>query len=196
MDRLAREVSVYGRRWRTPLVDLAARLLAGAKVRWDASAMLIRHVMTANPIRIAPGASLHEAAETFAESEASVLMVADGNGRLVGVLSEGDLIRAMLPDLEAIRGAGSSLLDALRVFVEHGAQLAASSITPYLIMQPITVAPSDHVAQVATILMQRMIRRLPVVDDGILVGTVSRSDVCRAVLRAKTTLQTSTAGEG
>jgi len=157
--------------------------------------MQIRHVMSSHPVRIAPGASLHQAAEVFAESDASVLMVADGDGRLVGVLSEGDLIRAMLPDLEAIRGAGGSLLDALRVFVEHGAQLAERPITPYLITQPITVAPGDHVAMVATILMQRMIHRLPVVDDGILVGTVSRSDVCRAVLRAKTTIQTSAAGE-
>ena len=157
--------------------------------------MLVRQVMTANPIRIAPGASLHEAAEVFAESDASALMVADGDGRLVGVLSEGDLIRAMLPDLAAIRGAGGSLLDALRVFVEHGAQLAERPITPYVITQPITVAPGDHVAMVATILMQRMIHRLPVVDDGILVGTVSRSDVCRAVLRARTTIQASAAGE-
>jgi CBS domain-containing protein len=157
--------------------------------------MLVRQVMTANPIRIAPGASLHEAAEVFAESDASALMVAGGDGRLVGVLSEGDLIRAMLPDPEAIRGAGGSLLDALRVFIEHGAQLAERPITPYVITQPITVAPGDHVAQVATILMQRMIHRLPVVDDGILVGTVSRSDVCRAVLRARSTVQTSAAGE-
>lgn len=178
-----------------PLVVLAARHLAGAKVRCDPSAMLVRQVMTANPIRIAPGASLHEAAEVFAESDASALMVAGGDGRLVGVLSEGDLIRAMLPDLEAIRGAGGSLLDALRVFIEHGAQLAERPITPYVITQPITVAPGDHVAQVATILMQRMIHRLPVVDDGILVGTVSRSDVCRAVLRARSTVQTSAAGE-
>jgi CBS domain-containing protein len=145
--------------------------------------MLIREVMSAEPIRVAADASLRDAAVTLTASEASDLMVTDRDGRLVGVLSEGDLLRAMLPDLEAIVGAGGTIGDALRVFVERGAQLAGQPITPHVITQPICVSPGDHVAQVAAILTQRMIRRLPVVDAGILVGTVSRSDLCRALLR-------------
>ena len=138
------------------------------------------------PVRVGPDSSLRDAAEILAASEASDLMVAADDGTLVGVLSEGDLIRAVLPDVDEILGAGGSLKDALRVFVEKGATLAARPITPYLITEPIVLRPDDHIAQAATILIDRMIRRLPVVEDGRLVGTISRSDVCRAVLRSST----------
>lgn len=133
--------------------------------------------------RIAPEASLRDAARIFADSAASDLMVAGDDDRLIGVLSEGDVIRAVLPDIDEILGAGGSVRDALRVFVQKGEELAHRPITPYVITEPITVTPGNHLAEAATILIQKMIRRLPVVDGDVLVGTVSRSDVCRAVLR-------------
>jgi CBS domain-containing protein len=144
----------------------------------------IRDAMTSPAVRIGPDASLRDAALLFAASEASDVMVAGDDGRLVGVLSEGDLIRAMLPDIDEILGAGGSVQDALRVFIEKGGALASQPITPYLITDPITVAPDNHLAEAATILIQKMIRRLPVVQGAALVGTISRSDVCRAVLRS------------
>ena len=140
--------------------------------------------MTVSPVQIGPDSSLRDAAEILAASEASDLMVATHDGMLVGVLSEGDLIRAVLPDVDEILGAGGSLHDALRAFVEKGASLAGRQITPYLITEPIVLRPEDHIAEAATILIDRMIRRLPVVESGRLVGTISRSDVCRAVLRS------------
>ena len=51
-----------------------------------------------------------------------------------------------------------------------------------MIRDAITVKPADEVAQAATIMVDRQIRRLPVVEDGRLHGTVSRADVCRAVV--------------
>ena len=56
------------------------------------------------------------------------------------------------------------------------------SITPLIIREPIVLDPENHVAQAATILVQKNIRLLPVVKEGALVGTVSRADVCRAVV--------------
>ena len=44
--------------------------------------------------------------------------------------------------------------------------------------------PDDHVAKAATVLIDRQIRLLPVVEDGRLVGTVSRANICRAVVEA------------
>ena len=53
-----------------------------------------------------------------------------------------------------------------------------------MIRNAIVVAPDNEAAEVATIMIQKQIRRLPVVQDGQLVGTVSRSDICRAVIYA------------
>ncbi len=51
-----------------------------------------------------------------------------------------------------------------------------------MIEEPIIVEPEDHVAKAATVLLNRQIRLLPVVKEGKLVGTISRADVCRAVV--------------
>jgi CBS domain-containing protein len=52
-----------------------------------------------------------------------------------------------------------------------------------VIKNAIVVKPSDDLLTAAGIMVKKQIRRLPVVDNGQLVGTVSRTDVCRAVLR-------------
>ena len=130
-----------------------------------------------------PDARLSEAAHLLASTEASDIMVADDEGILVGVLSEGDIIRAVLPDVEEIRSAGGSVHDALRAFERKASTLAGATITRLVITNPLTIAPDDHLAAVAAVMIANQIRRLPVVEDGRLVGTVSRSDVCRVLLR-------------
>jgi CBS domain-containing protein len=147
--------------------------------------VLIREVMTTPPLHISPQASMEEAALLFAGSEASDLMVAAEDGRLVGVLSEGDLLRAVLPDRAEIEAAGGSVEDAMIAFVRKGVELRSRPVGPYVIREPITVDPDDHVSVAAVVMTERFIRRLPVVRDGLLVGTVSRSALCRAVLSTR-----------
>lgn len=147
--------------------------------------MLVQEAMSAPPIRLAPDSSMLEAAQVLARSQASDVMVADEHGLLVGVLSEGDLIRAILPDIDEIHAAGGSVADASQAFMRKADELASQAIAPYVITDPLTVSPEDHVALAAVIMIDRQIRRLPVVDENrLLVGTVSRSDLCRAVLKA------------
>jgi len=146
--------------------------------------ILIADIMTSPPLALAPEASLAEAARMLADSEASDLMVVDDEGNLVGVLDEGDLIRAVLPDIDEIRAAGGSVADGLAAFVRKGNELAQRPLGAYVVREPLTVAPSDHAGVAAVMMIERRIRRLPVVDGERLVGTVSRGEVCRAVLSA------------
>ena len=138
--------------------------------------------MTNRAARIRAGASMFQAAETVALSGSSDLMVVDGSGRLVGVLTEGDILRAALPDIDEIVSAGGSLDDAFSRFVARGRDLAALPIEPLVIREPIAVDPDDHVAKAAVVFVERGIRLLPVVRDGRLLGTISRADICSAVV--------------
>ena len=138
--------------------------------------------MKASPAAVRPDASLAEAARLLAATDATDLYLVDEKGLLVGVLTEGDLIRAVLPDLDEIAAAGGSTQDAMDAFVAKGRRLANQTIRPYVIPQPLSVAPTDHAAVAATLLTERQIRRLPVVEEGRLVGTVSRGDVVRGVI--------------
>lgn len=144
--------------------------------------MLVSELMNIYPVSISADSDLRRAAEIMTLAGASDLMVVDSERSFLGVLSEGDLLRAILPDYDEVIEAGGTLADAFSFFVEKGRDLADRPIAPLVIHDPIVVSPDDQAAQVATIMIQKQVHRLPVVRDGRLVGTVSRSDVCRAVI--------------
>ena len=142
----------------------------------------IKDIMTVRTVRIRQDSNIHHAAEIVALSGVSDLMVVDDNDNLIGVLSEGDILRTALPDIDEILDEGGTLDDAYRIFMEKGKYLAELPIAPLIIREPIILDPENHVAQAAAILMDKHIRLLPVVKDSKLVGTVSRADVCRAIV--------------
>ena len=144
--------------------------------------MRIREAMTNRVARIRAEATMFQAAEAVSLSGASELMVVDSTGAFIGVLSEGDILRAALPDTDEILAAGGSLEGAFDRFVRKGRDLAALPIIPLIIRDPLTVDPDDHVARAAVVFVELNIRLLPVVRDGRLLGAISRADVCDAVV--------------
>jgi CBS domain-containing protein len=144
--------------------------------------MKVGQVMDQKAARIGASATFQEAAELLVLTQASDLIVVDPDGRFVGVVSEGDLLRALIPDYNEVAAAGGSMHDASRIFTEHGHDLAAQPIVRLIIRHPITVAPDDHLLGVASIMIEKMIRRLPVVENERFVGTVARADILWAAL--------------
>jgi CBS domain-containing protein len=142
----------------------------------------VSDVMTAFPAYIRLGSTIRRAAEVVSVSEVGQLMVLDHDGRFVGSLSEEQLVRAMLPGFDDVTAAGGTLADAFRAFQERGRPLADRVIDPLVERDTATVRSTDDLARAAVVMVDRGIRRLPVVDDGSLVGTLSRADLCRAVI--------------
>lgn len=142
----------------------------------------IKDVMRVRTARIRQDSDIRHAAEIVALSGVSDLMVVDDEDKFIGVLSEGDILRTALPDIDEILDEGGTLEDAFQIFLDKGKQLAELPIAPLIIREPIVLDPENHVAQAATILVDKHIRLLPVVQDSKLVGTISRADVCRAVV--------------
>jgi CBS domain-containing protein len=144
--------------------------------------VLVRDVMTAFPAYVRLGATIRRAAEVVSVSEVGHLMVLDHDGRFVGSLSEESLVRAMLPGFDEVAAAGGTLADAFQVFLQQGRALADRVIDPLVVRDTATVRSTDELARAAIVMIDRGIRRLPVADDGTLVGTLSRADLCRAVI--------------
>jgi CBS domain-containing protein len=138
--------------------------------------------MTAFPAYIRLGATIRRAAEMISVSEVGHSMVLDHDGRFAGSLSEEDVVRAMLPGFGDVTAAGGTLADAFRIFLERGRVLADRVIDPLVVREAATVRPADELARAAIVMIDGGIRRLPVLDDGALVGTLSRADLCRAVI--------------
>jgi CBS domain-containing protein len=149
----------------------------------EAKHTLVEDFMVVRTARIRHNSNIQHAAEIVALSGVSDLMVVDDEDNFRGVLSEGDILRTALPDIDEILEEGGSLDDAFEIFLRKGRELSDLPIAPLIIEDPIMVKPDDHVAKAATVLLDKQIRLLPVVDgEGKLVGTVSRADVCRAVV--------------
>jgi CBS domain-containing protein len=146
--------------------------------------MRIGDVMDRKAARITVTAPMSLAAELLVLSRASDLMVVDDEGRYVGVLAEGDLLHALMPDFEGLMDSGASLADAFRIFVDSGREYADQPIGRLVIRKSITVGPEDELLKAATVMVTKGIRRLAVVDGERLLGTVSRADVCWALLQA------------
>jgi CBS domain-containing protein len=138
----------------------------------------VREVMTRPPEAIASHASARAAAEQLIGSDFRALPVVDDDGRLVGIVSSGDLVsRAGL-------GARVDLLAAMSEAVRDELldQLPEKSVGSVMTPDPARVSDGASLAEATHTMAERRIKRLPVVDDaGRLVGILSRSDVLRAV---------------
>ena len=132
--------------------------------------------------RVGLSTTFQEAAELLVLTQASDLMVVDRSGHFVGVVSEGDLLRALIPDYSEVAASGGTMLDAFRLFEENGKDLAAQTIERLVIAHPLMVGPEDELLGAAAMMIEKMIRRLPVVAEGRFLGTVSRADLLWAVL--------------
>ncbi len=148
----------------------------------DVKQSQVKDFMTVRTARIRHNSNIQHAAEIVALAHVSDLMVIDDDDNFRGVLSEGDILRTALPDIDEILEEGGSLDDAFEIFLSKGRGLSDLPIIPLIIEEPIIVDPEDHIARAATVLLNKQIQLLPVVKDGKLVGTISRADVCRAIV--------------
>ena len=162
-----------------PIID---ELIADWRTQVEQPYVLVSNIMTVRVIRIHENVTLHRAAEVAALSGVGDLMVVDDNRDFVGVLSVGDILRAAMPDIDEITKEGGSLTESFQLFLRKANELSYKPIKPLIIREPITVDPDDHVAKVATVLLDKNIGLLPVVRDNKLIGTVSRADICQAVV--------------
>ncbi|MER8007532.1 CBS domain-containing protein [Streptomyces sp. NPDC094149] len=134
----------------------------------------VSDVMTQTVIAVGRDASFKEIVGLIDQWKVSALPVLVGEGRVIGVVSEADL----LPK-EEFRDGGDE--DAERAERQKAAALTAGELmsTP-----AVTVHADASVAEAARIMARRHVKRLPVVDSvGILQGVVSRSDLLKVFLR-------------
>lgn len=146
--------------------------------------LVIGDIVNRNSCTIRLGATMKQAAKLVSESQASDLVVVDSENTFIGTLSEGDLIRAVVPNMdELLNTREGSLAKAYEVFLGFSDPARGSEpIDRHIIRQPITLHPQDELLKAAIVMVSKQIRRLPVVDRGKFVGTVSRANICSAIL--------------
>ena len=135
----------------------------------------VKDVMSAEVVAVRRGASFKEMAASLRQYRVSAFPVIDDDGRVIGVVSEADLLaKEALADGQAgIPGAVTGLLH--RKQHEKADALTAGEMMTH---PAVTVRPGDTVEHAARLMYTLQVKRLPVVDaGGYLIGIVSRSDV-------------------
>lgn len=141
--------------------------------------MRARDIMTSPVVAAAEDDTLHAAACILLDNGISAAPVLNRSGLLVGIVSEADLIaRLALPEVEALSSRGvwlRSSLEAAAAFVRTHARLIRDVMTRAVI----TAAEEAPVEELATLILGRGIKRLPIVREGHVTGIVSRVDLLR-----------------
>jgi len=139
--------------------------------------MEVRDVMTKTPMTIDPEAPVETAVAVMRERAMRHLPVVDGDGRLIGIVTDRDLRSAMF---------GSALAEHLPA--GQGGRLRSLTaalndvrVSHVMTWRVVTIGPQAPVAQAAAIMANVRVGSLPVVEDGRLVGIVTEHDVLKAL---------------
>lgn len=144
--------------------------------------MKIREIMSGDVLTVATDTSLKEVAEILADRRISGLPVVDGDGFVVGVVSEADILfKERGPSTRS--GVFAWVLD--RYGLEGQLKLEARIAGEAMTSPALTIEPQRSVAEAAHLMLDRRVNRLPVVDEhGKLIGIVTRADLVRAFARS------------
>ena len=127
-----------------------------------------RDIMTTSLLSLDPATSLLEAMQLLTRRGISGAPVIDTDGRLIGILSEADCLRAI--------SSGEFYSES---------HYEESSVHQYMTKVAFTIPPELGIYRIAQIFLERGVRRLPVVEDDRLLGQVSRRDVLRGIERMR-----------
>ncbi|WP_183940367.1 CBS domain-containing protein [Rhizobium paranaense] len=143
--------------------------------------MLVRDVMKARIIKVSPDNSVKQAAELMLANHISGVPVIDDEGRLVGLITEGDLLRRSELGHRTMADESLSPEEKARTYIKSNAWKVADVMS----CNPVSVEEDTSLARVANLMEEHGIKRIPVMRAGAVVGIVSRADLLQAIIFAK-----------
>jgi len=141
--------------------------------------MKVVELMTRDVVTATPEMSLRKAASLLSSRKISGVPVVDPSGAVVGILSEADI----LAKVSGKRPRGGLLGWLLEADVTLDEKIRARTVGDAMTAPVITTAPNQPVHEAAARMVAESVNRLPVVEDGKLVGIVTRADLVRAFTR-------------
>lgn len=134
--------------------------------------MLIREVMTSPAITVPAHTSVKEGLRLLDRHHVTALPVVAGDGRLLGIVSEADLLR------DAVRHD-----DRTRMIPHEHDEAQPRRVEDVMTTLSMTVTPDSDLSEAVEVMTTTAVKSLPVVEGGRVVGVVSRSDVVHLLAR-------------
>ncbi len=146
--------------------------------------MKVKDVMTSRVITIGPEATVRDAAQLMLDKGISGLPVVDAGGDLVGIVTEGDFLRRAEIGTGKKRSLWQDILLGPGRLAEEYVQSHGRHIKDVMTPKPYTTAQDASLEDVVALMEKRAIKRVPVVENGKIVGILSRSNLIRALISA------------
>ncbi|MFD2113613.1 CBS domain-containing protein [Thiorhodococcus fuscus] len=145
--------------------------------------MKVKDAMSRSVRSVAPDAKIAEVASLMCLYRFHGLPVVDEGNRLIGVIAEKDVLHCLFPKLEDLMSEGMHHVDLDREMARYSdiLDLPAEEL---MTRNPISVGPEMHLLRAATEMVRHNFRRIPVTEDGRLVGMLSLGDVHKAIFHA------------
>jgi len=143
--------------------------------------MKAKEVMTTLVVSVGPTAKVHEVARLLADSRISAVPVVDERMHVIGIVSEGDLLRRKEIGTKKHRSWWLEIFTSADTLARDYTKAHALAVRDIMRAPVISVSEDTSLVEIADILEEHAIKRVTVVRDGILVGIVSRADLIRAL---------------
>jgi CBS domain-containing protein len=145
--------------------------------------MQAKDIMVRNVITVKRDQTVEDVIRLLMEHNVSGLPVVDDDNRVVGIVSEGDLIyrskQLKLPSYFTILD-GYIFLESPKTMEEQIKKMVGYRVEDIMTEKVITLEEEDSIEKAASLMTDRKVNRLPVVKDGKLVGIISRRDIIRS----------------
>lgn len=148
--------------------------------------MQVKDIMTQKVITLSPDMGIVDAAEILMDNHINGAPVLDRDGRIVGILCRDDLIsqqkKLPLPSYFIVLDGVIPLISPRHIEKEVD-KIAATTVEHAMTARPITVKPETSIEDVASLMVDKKIHTIPVLDaEGRLVGIVGKEDVLKTVI--------------
>jgi CBS domain-containing protein len=138
-------------------------------------------IMVSDVITVGPDNTIQDVAEILVSKRISGLPVLDQHGKLVGIVSEGDLLRRAEAGTEHERSWWLKLLMGRETLAAEFVKEHARRVRDVMTRDVITISPDTPITEVARLLERNRIKRVPVVENRKLVGIISRANLVQAL---------------
>ncbi|TVR06877.1 MAG: CBS domain-containing protein [Salinarimonadaceae bacterium] len=145
--------------------------------------MHARDVMTTEVLTVTPDTPVREVARLLYERRISGAPVVDTAGKVVGMISEGDLMRhaGAIGDTVSTRSWWLRMFEPSEDAAADYARTHARVASQVMSNKVISVSPETPLSEIARMLEKNRVKRVPVISDGRLMGIVSRSNLLRGL---------------
>ncbi len=148
-----------------------------------------KDLMSAEVIAVTLDTEIRELAKILAANRISGVPVLDGSGRVIGVVTESDLIfqnkKVHIPTAFAILDSFIFLEDPEKMEKELR-KMAGTKVADICTANPVTVREDTAVEEIATLMAEKKVHTLPVLDqNGQLVGVIGKADLIRMIAEGK-----------